>query len=165
MKKYLLTIAIFLKFSVNAQSFTEILEFWDNGGKKKEVVKNLDLQLIRENEYDIFGYLISQKNYDPSTKKLNGEFFNEDFKGNYDQGKLNCSNCKLYLKSGSPEIVYSEMLLTVFLKVNLLLQRRKIYISREWTTEEENFIDYQVADAQAYLTFNPYYAYKSDLIQ
>jgi hypothetical protein len=164
MKNKLLLVAIFLNLSVSAQSFNEILEFCENGKKKKEIVKNLDLEVIKENEYNILGNLISTKNYDPSTKKLNGDFFNEDFKGSYDQGKLNCNNCKLYLKSGSSEILYSGNVINGFLEGKFAITTlQDLYSSREWTFDErKTFLDYMGAvDAKLYLDLNPRYTYKS----
>jgi hypothetical protein len=164
MKNKLLLIIILLNFSVSAQSFNEVLEFWDNGYKKNEVIKNLDLEVIKENEYNILGNLISTKNYDPSTQKLDGEFFNEDFKGTYDQGKLNCNNCKLYLNSDSPEILYSGNVVNGFLDGKYTITTNKeTYSSRKWTSEERlNFV-YNLGseEAQLFLMVNPSYSYKS----
>ena len=51
--------------------------------------------MVKTNEYDDTGKLLSEFNYDPVTKLRNGDFFDTNNNGSFNQGKLNCKDCTL----------------------------------------------------------------------
>ena len=96
---YLITIILSLfAINVKSQTFKEVVDFHSNGQKKTEYVKNIDLELIRENIFDINGELIEFTSYDPVTGRKDGEFMLGSNRGFFNQGKLNCQNCSILTK-------------------------------------------------------------------
>ncbi len=77
------------------QSFKEVLSFHENGKPRTVSYKNENLELVKTNEYDDTGKLLSEFNYDPVTKLRNGDFFDTNNNGSFNQGKLNCKDCTL----------------------------------------------------------------------
>lgn len=96
MRHTLLILFIFLNsIDLFSQSFKEVLSFHENGKPRTVSYKNENLELVKTNEYDDTGKLLSEFNYDPVTKLRNGKFFDINNKGFYDQGMLNCFDCTL----------------------------------------------------------------------
>lgn len=96
MRYKLLILFIFLTSNVLfGQSFKEVLSFHENGKPRTVSYKNENLELVKTNEYDDTGKLLSEFNYDPVTKLRNGDFFDTNNNGSFNQGKLNCKDCTL----------------------------------------------------------------------
>jgi hypothetical protein len=170
MKKLLFIIFFLICLSGYSQTFKEVIEFWGSGLPKIEVIKNLDLKKIAENQYNKFAEVIVKKNYHPITGLLDGVFFNEDFEGTYNQGALNCDNCKLYLKANAKRYSRHEDAFYIGNVVNGYLEgeftvakEEENYSSREWTFEERARIISLLGptDATDYFIVNPRYTYRS----
>jgi TonB family protein len=170
MKKLLFIIFFLICLSGYSQTFKEVIGFWGSGLPKIEVIKNLDLKKIAENQYNKFGEVIVKKNYDPVTGLLDGVFFNEDFEGTYNQGALNCNNCKLYLKakakrySSHEDAFYIGNVVNGFLDGEFTVAKEKeTYSSREWSFNERARIISLLGptDAADYFIVYPKYSYRS----
>lgn len=85
----------FYSLNLSSQTFKEILSFHENGEPKEVTYKNDDLKIVKTQEFDPDGNHISEYNFDPSTGKRDGEFFNSGNKGFYKKGLLNCKNCSI----------------------------------------------------------------------
>lgn len=84
----------FIGFS-QSNTMKEVREYHDNGKEKTVFYKNDDLQVVKTQEFDFHGNILSSYNVDPITKRYHGEFIDVPNSGFYDQGKITCESCYL----------------------------------------------------------------------
>ena len=84
----ILTLTVSLVYSQD-KLLKEIVSFYDNGKPKNINYKNQSLKLVKTQEIDLDGEVISEYNYNTTNGKRNGDFYNLLTKGYYDNGVLN----------------------------------------------------------------------------
>ncbi len=75
--KNILLVFVFLPFVVFGQLLKEVKSLHENGNPEQIVFKNQDLEIVSIETYNKDKTLASRYNYDPLTKKVNGEFYSE----------------------------------------------------------------------------------------
>lgn len=77
MKKIIMLTFAFLPFVVFGQLLKEVKSLHENGNPEEIVFKNQDLEIVSIETYNKDKTLASRYNYDPLTKKVNGEFYSK----------------------------------------------------------------------------------------
>ncbi|WP_298265672.1 hypothetical protein [uncultured Lutibacter sp.] len=100
-KPTLLVLSLFILQSINSQMLKEVISFHENGNPKEINFKNENLKIVKTQEFDFEKNLISEFNYNPKTGILDGDFKDFNNIGFYNNGELNCTNCKISFHNGT----------------------------------------------------------------